>query len=171
VENGKIKCVGSGYIVSHCRKEGCNFHVKSNAYGDSLQLDNNHKIGDDGLIIHTGENPSKNNEISNKLAEIEAFFIKHNIKSIKFDENRKLVVEFDNNSTNTLNTSEQSQAVSYLQALNKQELSLDQIQIEKQKNQQTKKPTNYLPWILGGGGIISLIIGLVWLINKNKKEK
>jgi len=79
------------------------------------------------------------------LAEIEIFFIRYNIKSIKFDENRKLVVEFSDNSSNALTTTEQNQAVSYLQTLNKKELSLDQIQAEKQKNQQTNKPTNYTP--------------------------
>jgi len=150
IEKSNSECDGVKVVgievksFSRCPKDGCNFHVKSNVYGDSSELDNNHKLGDNNLIIHTNENPNKNNEISNKLAEIEAFFIRYNIKSIKFDENRKLVVEFSDNSTNTLTTAEQNQAVSYLQTLNKKELSLKQIQAEKQKLQ-NNKPFNYTP--------------------------
>ena len=37
--------------------------------------------------------------------------------------------------------------------------------------QGSDKTTSYLPWVLGGIGIVVVIIGLVWLMRRNNKEE
>jgi len=41
----------------------------------------------------------------------------------------------------------------------------------KNINSNQEKPTNYLPYILGGIGLIALVIGIIWLVNRNNKER
>jgi len=99
------------------------------------------------------------------------YFIKQHIKSITLQGN-KLIIEYNNNSqTETKDTSEQElqPIYSYLQAQGLTSLSLSDLQ---PTNPNTEKPTNYLPWILGGVGVL-VLIGIIayFLTRKKVKQK
>lgn len=38
-------------------------------------------------------------------------------------------------------------------------------------SKQEQQPTNWTPYIICGVGIVVVIIGLVWLVNRNKEDK
>lgn len=95
-----------------------------------------------------------------------AYFKKHSIKSITL-RGDKLLIEYSNNSnteTKPIDTSELKAIQSYCQALGKNSLSL----VDLQKTN-TQQPTNYLPWIIGGGIILVLLGIIVYLLLRNKK--
>ena len=89
--------------------------------------------------------------------QIKEYFTKHNIKSIKL-ENDQLVIEYNNSQTETkvVNTSELQVIKNYCQQNNNSVSYQQLLDLENNKN----KPTNWTPWILGGMGIVVVIIGL-----------
>lgn len=57
----------------------------------------------------------------------------------------------------------------YLESLPNKSVSLEELE---QQVGGDNKPTNYLPWIIGGGIILVLVIGLIlYFLLKNKKRK
>jgi predicted PurR-regulated permease PerM len=96
------------------------------------------------------------------------YFIKQHIKSITLQGN-KLIIEFNNSQTETKDTSDQElqPIYSYLQAQGLTSLSLSDLQAT---NSNTEKPTNYLPYILGGVGVLVLIGIIVYFLTKKRKR-
>ena len=98
-----------------------------------------------------------------------AYFQQHKIKSITL-QGDKLLIEYNNNfptETKSIDTSELQLIQSYCRKQGLTSLNLSDLQ---KNNQESNKPTNYWPYILGGIGIL-LVIGIIaYFLFRKKKE-
>ena len=97
-----------------------------------------------------------------------AYFKKHGIKYITLQDD-KLLIEYSNSPTETkpIDTSELQLIQSYCQQQGLTTLSLSDLQKQEPN---TQKPFNWIPWIVGGGIALVIIIGTIIYFTLRKKE-
>lgn len=149
----------------------------TNTYGDEITY--NH-------ICQGKPKPDKNKDEKRQLLQtfttLDTYYRQNDIKKIIYHLiNQVLEIEtnagvVNNTSIAQLPTNIQPVVTGYFvdnnnTSLSQQQLSsmINQLQQEINNTGNPNK-TNYLPYILGGVGIVAVIIGLVWLVNRNKRE-
>ena len=101
------------------------------------------------------------------------YFKQNSIKSITLQGDNSLI-EYQDSTTEiklTSSSSEIQKVKSYLDKIGKSKLFLSDLEQESNDGGgNTKKPTNYLPRIIGGGFIFILVIIIIWLLIRNKEK-
>lgn len=174
------KCVPGDPPDDYLQAPREKYHLKStNKYGDEITY--NHVCQKDDR--KKGKNEKK--LLLQSFNKLERYYLDNSIKSITFcPRTNEIVIERDNNtalpspiSPTELPTEIQPVITSYFAngntSLTHQQLQtmISQLQSEINSHGQQPDKTNYLPYILGGIGLVVVIIGIVWLVNKNKKIK
>ena len=120
--------------------------------------------------------PNQNNQALIVINQVEQLFTVNRIKKIEKQGNQ-LIITFDDENVNDTLTNEQEEFLNtFLTDNNLTSLNINQLQeLRNNLNNQIGKPTNYIPWILGGIGI-AVVLGIIIFViikslNKSKIRK